>query len=547
MGLKQYRAKRDFKRTAEPKGKQSAPHAELIFVVQKHDASRLHYDFRLEMEGVLKSWAVPKGFPWTKGERRLAVEVEDHPFDYKDFEGIIPSGNYGAGTVMIWDFGTYAVGGGDPLAALKQGKLHLFLTGKKLKDEWTLVRIRKTDREDKPQWLLLKSGKSLRPISARADDQSALTGRKMREIADAADREWQSDRTTQTFGQQKAAADRPRTVVASTAIDLSKLPSSKPGFVEPMKAWLSPTLPKGDDWVYEIKFDGIRALAVKNKKEVRLFSRAGNDLTSKYPALKESLAALPARELVIDGEIAALDEQGRSSFQLLQSFHRTSQPPPLVFYVFDLVNLDGRSLTRLSLADRKAALEKLVSDAPQNIRYSPPLSGDVERVVREMKARGLEGLIAKKIDATYESGRRSRCWVKFKWVAEQEFVIGGYTQAKGGRNWFGALLVGYYEKGKLLFAGKVGTGFDEATLESLYKRFQKIVRVDCPFANLPEKPSGQSRGLTASQMRLCTWLEPRLVAQVKFAEWTRDNHLRQPAFMGLREDKRASEVVREQS
>jgi bifunctional non-homologous end joining protein LigD len=559
VGLKEYNTKRDFSRTAEPSGGKARllrKAKDLLFVVQKHDATRLHYDFRLEMEGVLKSWAVPKGFPWKKGDRRLAVQVEDHPFDYRNFEGIIPEGNYGAGTVMVWDTGTYTVGGDDPMRALQEGKLHLFLSGRKLRHEWTLVRLRSRASEEKPQWLLLKSGESVEPLSAREDNRSAVSGRSMEEIARSADRKWESNRPRRTQDRNKGADRRSdgrvkrvatRKPFSPSGLDLGSLPAAVPAFLEPMKARIARQLPTGADWVSEIKFDGIRAIAVKDGKTVRLYSRAGNDLTVKFTAVATALTLVPAKQAVLDGEIAALDREGRSSFQLLQSYHMAPSPkPPLVFYAFDIPNLEGRSLTDLPLLQRKNILQSLLEGDNGVVRFSPALDANPERVAAEMRSRGLEGLIAKRKDSIYEAGRRSGAWLKYKWVAEQEFVIGGYTDPKGSRSHFGALLVGYYDGPKLLFCGKVGTGFDEKTLKDLDRRFKPFVQVDCPFSNLPERRiSSRGGGLTASQMRLCTWIKPHFVAQVKFAEWTRDGHLRQPCFVGMREDKAAHEVIRE--
>lgn len=580
MSLKEYKAKRNFSRTAEPAGAQHSKRKTIqpMFVVQKHDASRLHYDFRLEMEGVLKSWAVPKGFPTTRGDRRLAVEVEDHPIEYGGFEGTIPEGSYGAGTVMLWDTGTYEVSGDDPPRAYRQGKLHLILRGKKLKGEWTLVRMRPREGrdEDKPQWLLLKSGSDVTPISQHAEDRSVLTGRSLDQIASANDREWQSNRNPSRPGSQRAEnltrvrsfrrhsqsqittakrhASRSdpngeTTALPSAEITLHRLPKAKPVFVEPMKALLVDTLPKGAEWLYELKFDGVRALAIKRNREVELISRTEKDLGSKYGELLAPLKKLAAKEFVLDGEVVALDEQGRSSFQLLQSFQMAGvKKRPLFYYAFDLINLDGKDLTGIPLYQRKAMVETLLADASPAIRFSPGIKAESTQLIREMQARGLEGLIAKRRDSKYEPGRRSGAWVKFKWTNEQEFVIGGYTQPKGTRTHFGALLVGYYEKGKLRFAAKVGTGFDQKLLASLYEKFKKLIRADCPFSNLPEKISGRwGQGLSLAEMRRCSWLEPRLVCQIRFAEWTRDNHLRQPAFLGLREDKEPKEVVREKA
>jgi bifunctional non-homologous end joining protein LigD len=582
LSLKEYKAKRNFRRTAEPAGEtpHRAKNGASMFVVQKHDATRLHYDFRLEMDGVLKSWAVPKGFPTKRGDRRLAVQVEDHPIEYGGFEGTIPEGSYGAGTVMLWDSGAYEVSGDDPSSALRDGKLHLALRGKKLKGEWTLVRMRprEGEDEDKPQWLLLKSGSDIPPISKRAEEHSVLSGRSLEQIASAGDREWQSDRSARhrpvrvgPASQQlrkvgalsSARRTTPSKVTAASRdvsrsddgqkishlptvqINLPRLPKKKPAFVEPMKALLLDKLPKGPDWIYELKFDGVRALAIKDNRNIDLISRSGKDLGSKYHELLEPLKKLPAKQAVLDGEIVALDEHGRSSFQLLQCYQMAGlKKPPLFYYVFDLINLDGKDLAGVPLFQRKAMLETVLAKVSPAIRFSPSIKADSARLMREMKARGLEGLIAKRRDSKYEPARRSGAWVKFKWTNEQEFVIGGYTQPKGTRTHFGALLVGYYEKGKFLFAAKVGTGFDQKLLASLHDKFKNLIRPDCPFANLPEKRPG-SAGLSAADMRRCTWLEPSRVCQVRFAEWTRDNHLRQPAFLGLREDKTPGEVVRE--
>ena len=544
MGLNEYRQKRDFKKTAEPAGKVRGgdPKAKAPwFFVQKHAATRLHYDFRLQMEGVLKSWAVPKGFPLKNGERHLAVHVEDHPLEYAQFEGSIAPGNYGAGTVMVWDHGRYVLHGGDPVRALKEGKLHLTLSGKKLKGDWTLVRIKRPREDGDDQWLLLKTGGDAANISARSEDRSVLTNRTLERIASDNDTQWQSDRPASTArGAKPSRAAKSRTRLTDSVQTLRR---ATPEFVEPMKALLVDTLPKGSEWVYELKFDGYRALAIKRGDTISLVSRNGNSLTGRYPEVIEALKRLPCENAVLDGEIVAVDAEGRSSFQLLQSYLTPGQPkPPLLYYVFDLLNLEGKSVMELPLTKRKELLETLLDGVADILRFSSRIEGEGTRLLKEMKKRGLEGLVAKRAQSKYEPGRRSGAWVKFKWSNEQEFVIGGFTPPKGSRSHFGAILTGYYEGGKLLFASKVGAGFDTQTLRSLHERFKMHIRPDCPFANLPEKLPG---GLTASVMKTCTWLEPELVCQVRFTEWTRDHHLRHPLFLGLREDKSAREVVRE--
>jgi bifunctional non-homologous end joining protein LigD len=553
MSLKEYQQKRNFKRTAEPKGsagsekKRSRQHAPM-FVVQKHAATRLHYDFRLEMEGVLKSWAVPKGFPTEKGDRRLAVEVEDHPLNYADFEGTIPEGNYGAGTVMVWDTGTYEVLDGDPLQALEKGKLHLRLSGHKLNGEWTLVRMRSSQDTEKPQWLVLKSGTEMKALSERAENSSVLTHRSMKQIASDTSSQWKSNRRASSSIRRLMPQTRPSRKT-ETVPDLKNLPKAKPGFVEPMKCELVAHLPKGQDWVYEIKFDGVRAIAVKDGKKVKLISRNVKDLSAKYPQISEAISSIPAKQVVIDGEIVAVDAQGRSSFQLLQSYNMAgTEKPAILYYAFDVVNLEGRDTTKLPLWKRKELLRPLVSEVPESILFSASIEADSTRVIKAMQAKGLEGIIAKQKNSRYESGQRSGSWVKYKWTKQQEFVIGGYTEPKGTRHHFGAILVGYYEGGKLMFASKVGTGFDHQLLESLFKKFQSLVQTKCPFVNLPSpRTESRSLGITPAQMKLCTWLKPRLVCEIRFSEWTRDGHLRQPVFLGLREDKSSEEVIREKA
>jgi bifunctional non-homologous end joining protein LigD len=570
MALAEYKRKRDFKKTAEPAGGKPLPEkikGASRYVIQKHAARRLHYDFRLEMEGVLKSWALPKGLPWKRGEKHLGVEVEDHPIVYEDFEGIIPEGQYGGGTVMVWDRGNYRVYGEQPVKSLKEGKLHLVLDGDKAKGEWTLVRIRGRD-DEKNQWLILKTGDDAKPISKKMEDHSVKTGRTMEQIAEARDAEWESGREvdespTSQFkariraamtGRKLAGRDRrARREITSGArsrrhgeVSLPDLPSAKARFIEPMKAKLVEKPPATGDWIYELKFDGIRLIGVKRDKKVSLLSRNQNELAGRFPEVVEAIKTLPARECVIDGEVVALDEEGRSSFQLLQAREMEGRKTPVYFYAFDLLQLDGKSLASLPLEARKNVLEKLCADARDPIRYSGAIGGDAKRLLEEVKRRGLEGIIGKQRNSVYEPGRRSTAWIKLKCVNEQEFVIGGYTPPQGSRKYFGAILVGYYENKKLVFAGKVGTGFTVKSLSMLYKKFQKEARDDCPFVDLPSRQNGQwVQDITPSMMRKMHWINPVFVCEIKFAEWTRDKKLRAPVFLGLREDKKPSDVVRE--
>ncbi len=314
-----------------------------------------------------------------------------------------------------------------------------------------------------------------------------------------------------------------------------------------MKAKLAAHAPPGD-WIYEIKFDGFRALALKGGSQVRLLSRNEKDFGGKFPEVMESLLSLPAQDAIVDGEIVALDEKGRSSFQLLQARELGQERPPLFFYAFDLLQLDGQSLVDLPLAERREKLQHLLRGAPDILRYSDSLGSDAKKLLVQARKLGLEGLIGKRTDSRYEIGQRTGAWVKLKLQKEQEFVIGGYTDPEGTRPYFGALLVGVQRAGKLIYAGKVGTGFDRSLLKSLHGAFKKIARPSCPFTNLPEKSEGRWRqGITVAQMKRCHWVKPELVCQVKFGEWTRDDRLRQPVFLGLREDKDASEVVRERA
>lgn len=523
MSLKEYARKRDFQKTAEPRGKAGKGRRN-HFVVQKHAASRLHYDFRLEMAGTLKSWALPKGMPYEKGERHLAVQVEDHPVAYADFEGTIPKGQYGGGTVMVWDRGTYEPLSKTPAKDLKNGKLHFTLQGEKLNGEWYFVRL----RDGENQWLIIKGGESVKPVTKKADDLSVASRRTMAQLS-RGDRVWQSKEISPKPG---------RKARATTAAPL-------PEFVEPMQAKLAASARPGD-WRYEIKFDGWRALALTGGSQCRLLSRNEKDLGAKFPEVMESLAKVKAQDAILDGEIVALDEKGRSSFQLLQAYDIGQERPPIFFYAFDLLQFNGKNLRETPLENRQALLGKLLKKPPGVLRLSPGLGDDADALLAQARKLGLEGLIGKRAGSLYEAGRRSGSWIKLKLVREQEFVIGGYTEPEGSRQCFGALIVGVYRGKNLVFTGKVGTGFNAKSLGALFKKLKALGQDDCPFSNLPLPRSGKwGQGITKSEMRFCHWVEPTLVCQVKFSEWTRDGRLRQPVFLGLREDKDARDVVKE--
>ena len=559
MGLARYQQKRNFSRTPEPQpqGAERKRKARVLsFVIQKHAARRLHYDFRLEMDGVLKSWAVPKGIPTTKGEKRLAMHVEDHPLEYASFEGNIPEGQYGAGSVMVWDRGTYEVLDGDPISALKAGKLHFVLHGKKLQGEWSLVRMRGRGEEGKDPWLLIKSGSSIKPISKSNDDSSAVSGRTMAQIAGRARKIWTSNREAKlpakSVRSAKVSSVTNKGVASAKAEQelapvLKQFPRATPGYIEPMKALLVKEPPEEEGWTFEIKWDGYRALAIKKGGRVQLFSRRARESTGDFPEIAEAWERIPAKSFVVDGEIVALDERGRPSFQLLQNYKqrsRTGGLPHLYSYAFDIINLEGHDLRAAPLVQRKAILQTLLQNASETIRFSASFEDDPNKLLAEAKRQGIEGLIAKKRDSTYEAGRRTGSWRKIKLVNEQEFVIGGFTEPKGSRCCFGAILVGYYEKGALLLASKVGTGFSNPLLQKLHKKFLSLKTDRCPFANVPTGRGGQS-GLSRAEMRRCTWIKPELVCEVRFSEWTSDGGLRQPVFVGLRDDKKPTEVLRE--
>ena len=553
--LDRYHAKRDFKQTAEPAGtvEKSPTSPAALFVIQKHDASRLHYDFRLAMGGVLKSWAVPKGIPTQHGEKHLAVEVEDHPMDYARFEGIIPEGNYGGGTVMVWDIGEYQMLGGKPLEAWKQGLLHMRFAGKKMKGEWSLIRTRQ--QGGKNQWLLLKSGKEDSKITSKQDDESALSGRSLAQIAQAKDKEWQSNRTKQSepipedaqavdVKASKDEVEAPAAPAKASAAPLSPRAEKTllNRFLEPMKCLPVKKIPEGDAWLYELKFDGYRSLAILRGGEAILVSRNKKLFNERFPEIVAAVSRLKVKDAILDGEIVALDEQNRPTFQLLQNY----ESGPLAYYLFDLLELNGESWRDRPLHERKAQLAKLLHGVKAPLFLSADLPGSTAAIWQQIQKQRLEGIIAKRRDSVYEAGRRSGDWAKIKSISQQEFVIGGYTEPKGGRSHFGALLIGVYEGGKLLYSTRVGTGFDQKTLASLAAQMEKLRVPECPFANLPvPRNSRWGGGVTASEMKSCTWVEPKLVCEVEFTEWTSDSSVRHPAFIGLRIDKAPLDVHRE--
>jgi bifunctional non-homologous end joining protein LigD len=528
--LDAYNAKRDFTKTPEPL---SAPRASRQggrrrFVVQKHAASHLHYDLRLEMHGVLKSWAVPKGIPNKPNERRLAMATEDHPVEYLDFEGTIPQGQYGGGTVMVWDIGTYDIVEGN----YWKGDLQVSLHGKKLAGMWSLR------RDDEQKWSLMKidSNNGCERGRRLADDISALTSRTMEAIAADNDRQWHSNRSGD--GERRPPPAR-RRKTPPEPVDLATLPAGTPAFMEPMRPVLVAALPEGTQWSYEPKLDGYRALALKTRSGIQLLSRNRNVLNERFPAVVEALIRIPD-DTLIDGEIVALDDVGRPAFNLLQN---DGPQRGVHYYAFDALVYRGRSLLALALTERRKALAVVLADIRDPIRAAVTLDAPADDVIAAARRFGLEGIIAKRLDSRYEPGRSSGAWVKVRVSPGQEFVVGGYLP----RGWlFDALLVGYYDGPTLRFVGKIRNGFTRQAKQKIAVQFAGLQTDRCPFANLPE-PKNARRGhvLTAEAMKQCRWVKPKLVAQVQFTEWTPHGHLRHASFVALRDDKEPRDVARE--
>src|SRR4051812_31702398 len=495
--LQRYNEMRDFSITPEPRGRKAAQKGkQLRYFIQRHAATRLHYDFRLELEGVLKSWAVPKGPSLDPADKRLAMQTEDHPLDYGDFEGVIPEKQYGAGEVLLWDKGVWTPEDRDPLEALRKGRLHFRLDGEKLHGSWILTRTR--GNEDKPAWLLIK----------RHDDDAR------------AGFDVTAERPESVKGKPKPAKYGKKT----------KLPQ----FVSPQLATLVSAPPKSGDWLYEVKHDGYRMLARLTKRDARLFTRSGKDWTERLPHLVRALKVLKLNDTWLDGEVVVLRLDGRSSFQALQNAFDAGADSKIVYYAFDAPFLKGIDQTRLPLAERKGALAEALKKSA-TVRLSEHLEGEAEEVLEKACKLGLEGLIGKRADSVYEAGR-SKTWIKLKCRLEQDFVIAGYTAPGGSRTGFGALLLGAYDSpgGRLHYAGKVGTGFDEQWLARLTKRLRALARDDSPLADPPRE-----KGVT--------WVRPQLVAQIAFAERTDDGILRQASFLGLREDIPAKSVMDERA
>jgi len=558
--LARYRAMRDFAVTAEPRGGESSPRPNvaerLPFVVQKHAARQLHYDFRLGWNGVLKSWAVAKGPSYFPGDKRLAVEVEDHPMEYGGFEGTIPKGQYGGGTVMVWDFG-YWQPLGDVDLQLKKGDLKFILNGTKLKGKWVLVRMRHkdSDRSDRSNWLLIKErdeytqSEDAPAITDHAPD-SALTQRTMEQIAQSNDHVWdakkgllepRSDREPRS--ESRSAREGARKGSAAERALRGAPKENFPGFISPQLAEEARSAPNSPNWIHELKLDGYRAqVHIQANSQgrgtgtkTRLLTRKGLDWTARMPMLAEAAAEMGVESAILDGEIVVLDESGRSSFSDLQAAFQNGKSADIVYFAFDLLHLDGRNLRGLPLIKRKGILENLLLQAGPSpvLRFCEHIRARGDVVFAKASELGAEGIVSKQVNAPYTSGRGST-WLKMKAKIKQEFVIGGFCPLAKTGSGLGSLLLGYYDGGKLLYAGRCGTGFSNETQRTLRIRLDALVQQATSFA-----------AISREARQGAIWVKPELVAQVAFAGWTKDDLVRQSSFTGLRDDKPATEVVRE--
>jgi bifunctional non-homologous end joining protein LigD len=536
MSLRRYQQMRDFTRTDEPRGAPPKARGAGRFVIQKHAATRLHYDFRLELDGVLKSWAVPKGPSMNPKDRRLAVHVEDHPVEYGSFEGTIPEGEYGGGTVVLWDRGQWFPEG-DVHAAYKKGHLRFRLAGEKLQGGFSLVRMH--GRGDDKNWLLIKSeDDAVNPdgeILVRERPESIATGRTIDDIAaDPEKKVWRSNRKQPAKASRPSHSKPPEKPLKPAAPRYGHTP--KPARVEPELATLVDEVPAGDDWLHEIKYDGYRLLARIDRGDVQLLTRKHEDWSARFPWLVDALRAqIPAEAALLDGEIVHQGPDGVTRFGPLQQAISTGRHDALVYYAFDLLHLQGVDVRRNPLHERKQALAALFKNIPQDgrIRLSEHIAGDGARLFGRACKLGLEGVISKKRDAPYRAGRH-RDWLKVRCEKRQEVVIGGFTAARSGPRRLGALLIGVFDDaGNFKYCGKVGTGFDHDSASNLRDRLDELVTPRSPFSTTPP-------GFARS-----SFVRPEVVADVQFTEWTSDHRLRHPVFVGVREDKRAKDVRRE--
>jgi bifunctional non-homologous end joining protein LigD len=516
MGLEEYRRKRKFDKTPEPAGEVKKKRGN-SFVIQKHRATRLHYDFRIEMEGILRSWAIPKGPSLNPSEKRLAMLTEDHPIDYGDFEGTIPKGNYGAGKVIIWDHGIYEmVDPETPEKGWQKGKFHFVLKGKKLNGAWVLVRGSRAPNE----WIFFKVRDEFASQETDITEErpeSVVSGKLVDEMGEQSrSKQWVTpiERELEQFG-MKAAGRAP-------------LPKN----IQPMLATLIEKPFNNKEWLFELKMDGVRALVVKNGSKLNMWTRNANDLTRRFPRLAEAFADLPVDTVILDGEIVALDEKGHSHFNLIQPRIHLSRPRdiaaaeeriPVYFYAFDVSYLNGYNIMKFPLLERKAVLRKLIPDSNGWIRFADHVEEKGVPFFEVVSKHGLEGIVAKLKSSEYQPGR-SRYWLKIKTQHTDHFVVGGFTAPEGSRKYFGALLLGLYRQGDFIYVGRAGGGFDDETLAKTYEELKPLVTKTAPFKDVP------------AEVKKATWVKPSLVCEVRFTEWTSDKRLRAPVFMGFRDD-----------
>ena len=569
--LAKYRSMRHFDVTAEPAGAATDGTASTLpFCIQKHAASHLHYDFRLGWHGVLKSWACARGPSYVVADKRLAVQVEDHPMEYGGFEGIIPAGQYGGGTVLLWDQGTWAPQPGheDIDAGLRDGQLKFLMFGEKMHGKWALIRMGgKAATERKPNWLLIKEHDEFEqpataPSITDTKPRSVATGRTMEQIALSRDHVWNSKETAGTgqawyrqAGQNTSFAATPQLPVPTprpvatpkpavkpkTAAPISPLLNNlpkelQPTFVKPQLALEATEPPESAGWLHELKLDGYRMQARKSGGKIQMLTRSGLDWTYRIPSIAEAVAALPSANLTLDGEVVVLAPDGTTNFAQLQASFQEGAANPLTFFCFDLLHVDGRNPRDLPLTARKELLAPLLPIADDAVvRLSEHIEGSGAAMFRNACELHAEGIISKRSDAAYRSGR-SGDWLKSKCLREQEFVVGGFTLSSDGDDRIGSLLLGYYRDGALIYAGRTGTGFTQKLKRSLRQQFAPLEVAKPPFKTIP---SEAKRG--------ALWLRPELVAQVRFATWTAEDLVRQAAFLGMREDKKPTEVVREEA
>lgn len=529
MGLHQYFKKRDFSKTPEPKGKVTKKNQSL-FIIQKHAASHLHYDFRIELKGVLKSWAIPKGPSFDPRVKRLAMHVEDHPIEYGTFEGIIPKGQYGGGTVMLWDKGSWESLDDNPYESYKKGHLRFNIDAEKLKGRWDLIRFK-----DDKHWFLIKHQDKYAKDQASYDitiamPKSVISNQSIEELRDSYTQVW---RNSQTQLAKAKKTKKSRLLKPTLVLPKGLNKTVFPKLIKPELATLVDKTPEGSQWLHEIKFDGYRILAFKNGSKVVLKSRSNKDWTSNLQSIAEAILQLPFKKIILDGEVVVLDSEGRSNFQLLQNSLKNNKQAQLHYFLFDLLYFEGFDLREIALIERKAILKNILAAQIPSLHYSDHIMSEGKELYEYSCGYALEGIISKRAQSPYLS-KRTKDWLKIKCLKRQEFVIGGYTSPKRNSLYFGALLLGVYDnKGKLNFSGKVGTGFTQKTAAAIYQLLVENKASSNPFNS---KPPGYSK---------IHWVQPHLVCEIEFTEWTEGDHLRHPSFKGMRLDKKATEVLRE--